>query len=121
MMKRGDGNSLVDTKNGYMRLEGDGAQVSLQIALFRYSDKSPLLAVSWGNLEEADFTHLTFFVEKNGKMVVVDRHIFPHPDSDEHVFELPRYGRTVTVRNVKNAIISKYEWTGEKFIIITRQ
>jgi len=53
-----------------MRLTGDGAQVSLQIALFRFEDKTPLLAISWGDLEKPDFTHVSFFTEKEGRMIL---------------------------------------------------
>lgn len=115
IIKRGESGSFIDSKNGFMRLTGDGAQVSLQIALFRYDDKSPLLAVAWGELEQPDFTHLTFFHEKDGKMVVADRTILPVADSTKHRFELPRHGRTVTVRDAKSKVLSKWTWDGKHF------
>ena len=99
-----------------MRLEGDGAQVSLQIALFRFKNKSPLLAVAWGELEQADFTHLTFFKEVNGKMILAERSTLPVPDSGKHRFELPRFGRTVIVRDAQSKLLSKWNWDGEQFV-----
>lgn len=57
-------NRLIDSRNGYMFLEGNGAQVSLEIALFLYPSRQPLLAVAWGNYMEEAFTHLSFFTEK---------------------------------------------------------
>ncbi|MCW1913936.1 hypothetical protein OJ996_10140 [Luteolibacter sp. GHJ8] len=111
-----DGNGLIDTKNGYFRLEGDGAQVSLQGALFRYPDQEPLLVVAWGNLEEPDFTHLTLFKEVKGKMVVADRKIFPVGDSDERRFELPRHGRTVIVRDAAGKEVSRWTWVKDAFV-----
>lgn len=115
IIKRGEGKNLLDAKNGYMRLEGDGAQVSLQIVLFRFADKEPLLAVAYGILEEPEFTHVSFFTEKNGKMILANRAILPVPDSKERRFELPRFGRTITVRDPKGAPLSKYTWDGERF------
>ncbi len=114
IMQRGNG--LIDTKNGYFRLEGDGAQVSLQGALFRHEDKSPLLVVAWGHLEEADFTHLTLFKELDGKMVVANRKIFPVADSDDLRFELPRQGRTVIVRNAAGKEVSRWTWVKDAFV-----
>lgn len=115
IINRGEGSSLIDKKNGYIRLEGDGAQVSLQIVLFRYVDHAPLLAVAWGNLEEPDFTHVTFFIEKNGKMIVANRTIFPVPDSDNHRFELPQVSRTIIVRDPNGKVLSKHTWSGTAF------
>lgn len=114
IIKRGENGSVLDSKNGYMRLAGDGAQVSLQIALFRFEDKSPLLAIAWGELEESDFTHVTLFREKEGKMIAADRSILPVPDSPKHRFELPRHGRTVIIRNAK--VLSKWTWDGKRFV-----
>jgi hypothetical protein len=116
IMQRGEGRGLIDTKNGYFRMEGDGAQVSLQGALFRHEDKSPLLVVAWGNLEEPDFTHLTIFKEVKGKMVVANRKIFPVADSDTLRFELPRHGRTVIVRNAAGKEVSRWTWVKDSFV-----
>ncbi|MFT4176015.1 MAG: hypothetical protein QM627_05110 [Luteolibacter sp.] len=114
-LARGD-QGVVDTKNGYFRLDGDGAQVSLQVALFRFTDRSPLLVVAWGELEEPDFTHVTLFRETGGKMVVADRKILPVADSPGLRFELPRHGRTVIVRDAAGKTVSKWTWSGEEFL-----
>lgn len=105
---------VIDKPNGYVFVPGDGAQVSLQIVLFRHRDKSPLLAIAWGNLEEEDFTHLTLFREEAGKMVVAERAIFPVADSADVRFELPRHGRTVIVKTP--AGVEKWTWDGAKFV-----
>lgn len=113
LMENGQG--LIDVKNGFLRLDGDGAQVSLQVALFRFEDDSPLLIVAWGNLEEPDFTHLTLFREKGGAIVEVDRKILAVADSDDLRFELPRHGRTIIVRNSVGKVVSKWTWNGTAF------
>ena len=116
IMKRGEGESIVDTEKGFLRLEGDGTQVSLQVVLLRFEDKRPLLVVAWGERDEAEFTHLTFFEEKGGRMTVARRSIFPVADSSELRFELPHQGRTVTVRDATGSILSKWAWKGDKFV-----
>lgn len=110
------GQGVIDIKNGYFHLDGDGIQVSLTVALFRFTDRSPLLVVAWGDLEEPDFTHLTLFLESEGKMVVADRTTFPVADSSRRRFELPRHGRTVMVRDAAGNPVSKWTWDGTEFL-----
>jgi len=74
-----------------------------------------LIVVAWGELEEPDFTHLTLFEEKDGKLVVARRGIFPVADSAKLRFELPREGRTVIVRDATGTPLSKWTWKGDKF------
>jgi hypothetical protein len=116
IMKRGEGESVVDTENNFLRLQGDGGQVSLQVVLFRFGDNRPLLAVAWGERDEAEFTHLTFFEERDGRMAVARRAIFPVADSSELRFELPREGRSVIVRDSTDSIVSKWAWQSDKFV-----
>ncbi|MDQ3117138.1 MAG: hypothetical protein M3Q86_11135 [Verrucomicrobiota bacterium] len=110
------GQGIVDTKNGYLLLRGDGAQVSLQVALFRYNDGRPLLAVSYGLLEEADFTQLAFFVEQNGKMVPTNSIDFPSQMDGKHVYELPRHGRVIKVRDAAGKLVAQARFNGERFL-----
>ncbi len=56
----------------------------IQIALFLLEDKTPLLVVTWGELEEPDFTHVTLFAEKDGKMIPADRKNLAVADSKDH-------------------------------------
>jgi hypothetical protein len=109
--------SFIDPHNGFMFLQGDGAQVSFQIALFRYANGHPLLAVSQGDSLEKpdDYTILRFFTERQGSMVPVDRAILPVEDSSERRFELPRIGLTLVVRNSGGEIISRWTWSDGDF------
>jgi hypothetical protein len=112
IIKSGRGN-IFDLPNGYMYLKGNGAQVSLQIALFLYENKRrPFLAIAWGNLGGADFTHLSFFNfnERDGRMVPANRAIFPVQDSDKIRFELPREGQTVKVLYSSGKVHSEWAW-----------
>jgi len=120
--------TVIDKQNGYMRVTGDGAQPSFEVALFRYRDGRPLLAVCEGELEGDDQVSLEFFqLGASGKMIKVPRKIFPISDQwateepnkkyEDFRFELPRRGRTVIVRNAKTKkVFHKVTWNGEKFI-----
>ncbi len=109
-------NRLIDSRNGYMFLEGNGAQVSLEIALFLYPSRQPLLAVAWGNYMEEAFTHLSFFTERNGRMVPFNRAILPVNDSSDLRFELPRKGLTVVIRDASGKVVSQWTWNRTKFV-----
>lgn len=123
-------NATVDKENGYMSVSGDGAQPSFEVALFRYRDGRPLLALCSAELESEDYDCITldlFELGADGRMQKAPRKIFPIPDqwsSGEHNkkiedfrFYLPRQGRTVLVRSAKTKkILHKVTWNGEKFV-----
>lgn len=114
---------LIDSKNGYMRCEGDGAQPSFQAVLFHYSDGRPLFIICQGQLLGGIARFLDFF-EATGesRMKRVDRSIFPVEDGDynkgqKHFFVLPREGKTIKVCNQDDGrVLRKVTWTGEKFV-----
>ena len=121
--------TVVDKENGYMSVTGDGAQPSFEVALFRYRDGRPLLAVCEGELEGDDLVIINFYrLGADGRMEKASRRIFPiedrwsggadEPDlSRNWYFELPRHGRTVLVRSLKTKkVLHRVNWNGEKFI-----
>ena len=120
--------TVIDKQNGYISVSGDGAQPSFEVALFRYRDGRPLLAICEGELEGDDRVSLEFFeLGEDGKMHKAPRKIFPisdqwaseEPDKkyEDFRFELPRRGRTVVVRSAKTKkILHKVTWNGEKFV-----
>ena len=119
---------VIDKQNGYMRCTGDGAQPNFEIALFRYRDGRPLLALCSGELEGDDSVTLDFFeLGADGKMHKSPRKTFPigdawsngtdEPQPQSWYFELPRQGRTVLVRSLKTKkIVHRDTWNGEKFV-----
>ncbi|HEX7518427.1 MAG TPA: DnaJ domain-containing protein [Chthoniobacterales bacterium] len=118
---------LIDAVNGYMRCTGDGAQAPFEVALFRFRDGSPLVAVCSGDHSEegkdarTGLVFLDFFrLDLDMKMQKMSRSIFPVADAGDRKgswrFELPRYGRTVVVRSQKSgAILHKLTWNGTRF------
>ena len=117
----------IDEKNGYMYCRGDGAQPEFEVALFRYRDGRPLLALCAGELEGTDSVQLQFFeLGAEGKMHAIARSILPGGDlkfdpqmgyeKDGSQFYLPRKGRTIVVRSEKTKkTLRKFTWNGEKF------
>lgn len=122
--------NVIDKKNGFMSAGGDGAQPSFEVALFRYRDGRPLLAVCQADLESDDprcASMELFGLGPDGKMKKLDRKIFPIRDQwdsgeenkkyEDFRFIFPRHGRTVLVRSAKTKkILHKVTWNGEKFV-----
>lgn len=108
----------VDIANGYLDCTGDGAQTAFEVALFRYKDDRPLLAVCMGELEGKESKFLAFYEPgPGGQMHEVKRSIFPVANEKGYLFELPQKGRTIVVRTEKgNKVKAKYTWNGEKFV-----
>jgi len=122
----------VDKKNGYMSCGGDGAQASFDVALFRYRDGRPLLALCKAGEPEVEeensvYSYLSFFeLGADGKMREITRWMFQDVAEREHdaeltqgkewEFVLPRKGKTILVRAPKTKkILHKFTWNGEKF------
>ncbi len=114
---------LIDSKTGYMRCNGEGAQPSFQAVLFHYSDGRPLFILCQGQLNGGIARFLDFFeATPDSRMKRVDRSIFPVEDGDynkgkKYFFLLLRDGKTIEVRDQKDGkVLHKIVWTGEKFV-----
>jgi hypothetical protein len=118
---------VIDKENGYMNCPGDGAQPEFEVALFRYRDGRPLLALCSGELEGSDSVQLQFFeLGADGHMQQISRSILPGAGmkndpgtgyiKEGWQFELPREGRTIVVRSEKTKkTLHKFTWNGERF------
>ena len=111
------GSGSIDTANGYMSCTGDGAQPEFQVALFRFTDGRPLLAMSTGELEGRDSMFLSFYeLGKDNRMHEASRKILPIGNSDNRQFILPKKGRIITVKNPQTGkLVSQFEWNGSAF------
>jgi hypothetical protein len=131
----------VDEKNGYISGGGDGAQSSFDVALFRYRDGRPLLALCHAGEPEVEeensvYSYLSFFeLGADGKMHQItpmsddssfSLALFPGVQREydrwlaegkgDWEFVLPRKGKTILVRAPKTKkILHKFTWNGEKF------
>lgn len=121
---------VIDEANGYLSCPGDAVQPPFEVALFRFRDGSPLLAVAQGDHGEKGkedaregLVFLDFFRSGTDptKMHKVDRSIFPIADAGDRKgdwrFELPKYGRTVLVFSQDTGVVvHALTWNGEKFV-----
>jgi hypothetical protein len=115
-LKQPDSGS-IDTTNGYMSCTGDGAQPEFEVALFRFTDGRPLLAMSTGELEGRDSMFLVFYeLGTDNRLHKASRRIFPVGDGGNRQFILPKKGRTITVKNAQTAkVLSQFEWNDASF------
>ena len=105
----------VDEANGYLSCTGDGAQGGFEVALFRYRDGRPLLAICTNEVEGPDAVFLEFFeLGADGRMRLAKRSVFPVKDGTGRSFKLPRHGRTVLVRE-GGKVVRRLTWDGAKF------
>jgi hypothetical protein len=116
----------IDEKNGYMSCAGDGAQASFDVALFRYRDGRPLLALCSAGEPEVEeersvYSYLSFFeLGADGKMHEIEHSMLPGAREElgegNREFVLPRQGRTIVMRAPKSKkVLHKFTWNGEKF------
>lgn len=109
----------VDRAHGFIACEGDGAQPLFHVALFRFRNGAPLLAVGHAELEaKSPRLVALFFYEEAGQGALreVKRPEFPEKEMEHRSYELPRLGRTVVVRDLKSGqTVRKVTWDGEKF------
>jgi hypothetical protein len=100
-----------------MSCTGDGAQPEFEVALFRFTDGRPLLAMSTGELEGRDSMFLVFYeLGTDNRLHKASRRIFPVGDGGNRQFILPNKGRTITVKNAQTAkVLSQFEWNGASF------
>jgi hypothetical protein len=113
--------SVVDKQNGYIAYDGDDFFPAFQVALFRYRDNRPLIALSMWRWGEPLYDVMKFFtMGNNGAMKKVPDYIFPIPCNEDanckRHFDLPRVGQAVTVREQGRSGLIKVTWDGAEFV-----
>ena len=111
--KRG---AVVDIKNNYIFAPGDGAQTSIYVCLFKRSSGRPLIAVKSHESDTDQFTHLQFFEYKRGTLVEVKQGVLPVKLNEEFKYKMPRYGRSIEVKNQRGRKIYNLTWSGTRFV-----
>ncbi len=108
--------SLVDTRNGYLYLEGDGAQESLTVCLFRRPDRSYLIAVNANEDSDGGWDpSLDFYLYRNGHLVNVTRSTLLRRFSKKLGYKLPRYGTTIKVITEAGETVYELPWVNGRF------
>jgi hypothetical protein len=117
--------SFVDVKNGYIFLNGQGAQVTLAIALLKGIHGSPdVTAVSWGDYDtdnDTTFTRLNFYTLRNGVMREYHPTFIGGCDAESLKvrcrFVLPQFGVDLKVVSADNGqVCFVWHWNGQAFV-----
>ncbi|AEP11792.1 hypothetical protein Cabther_A1038 [Chloracidobacterium thermophilum B] len=111
--------TVRDERNGYLQIAGDGARPTVTVAKFRRSDGTYLIAVT------ADYemgSECWLLDEQPGGFVDVTRNLIPDyrrcedfEAADCHVYELPRYGTTIVVKDGAGRERYRLGWRGNRF------
>lgn len=109
--------AVVDIQNGYIYAAGDGAQTSIYICVFKRPHGLPLIAVKSYESDTQDITHLDFYEYKNGTLVEVKKGVLPVKVNEDFKYEMPRYGRTIEVRDRRGRKLYSLNWSGRRFVL----
>jgi hypothetical protein len=109
--------AVVDIKNGYIYAPGDGAQTSLYVCLFKRPHGFPLVAVKSHPSDTQEYTRLDFYEYKHGALVEVKETVLPVKVNEEFKYTMPRYGKSIEVRNQRGRRIYTLSWSGRRFVL----
>jgi hypothetical protein len=109
--------AVVDIKNGYIYAAGDGAQTSIYVCLFKRRHGLPLIAVKSHDSDTQDYTHLDFYEHRNGVLVEVKKSVLPVKVNENFKYEMPRYGRTIEVKDQRGRRLYSLNWSGQRFVL----
>lgn len=111
--KRG---SIVDLSNGYLYAQGDGAQGSLWVCVFKRPDRSYLVVVKSHPGDTDALTSLDFFEFRENRLQTVQpKAVLPVAVNSRLTYQMPRQGRTIRVLAPDGTRIYDLTWTGTKF------
>ena len=109
--------AVVDIKNGYVYAPGDGAQTGLYVCLFKRPHDFPLVAVKSHPSDTQEYTRLDFYEYQHGALVEVTETVLPVTVNEEFKYTMPRYGKSIEVRNQRGRKIYTLIWSGRRFVL----
>lgn len=111
--------AVRDERNGYLQIAGDGARPTVTVAKFRKTDGT-FLVVFTADYELGAVCRA--FDDRNGQLIEVSRTVIPDYGAcrdfeadDCQVYELPRYGTTIVVKDGQNRRRYALRWLGDRF------
>ncbi len=111
--------TVRDERNGYLQIAGDGGRPTVTVAKFRKDDGTYLIGVT-ADYEMASQCWL--LDGPPGRFVDVTRNLIPDyrgcddfEAADCHVYELPRYGTTMVVKDGEGRERHRLGWRGNRF------
>ncbi|QUW02273.1 hypothetical protein J8C06_07860 [Chloracidobacterium validum] len=109
-----------DERNGYLQIAGDGARPTVTVAKFRRTDGTYLIAFT-ADYEMVSTCHL-LEERQGGQLVEVSAALIPDyricgdfESADCQVYELPRYGTTIVVKDGQGRVRYRLAWRGNRF------
>jgi hypothetical protein len=107
---------VIDIPHGYLLATGDGAQPTMEVALFKKKNGDYVVAVVQKDLETGD-TFLNFYAYRNHQLSKVNG-LLPNKIDPSLVYKLPRTGTTIEASNPKGKRVHSFAWNGEKFELV---
>ncbi len=96
LLLRPENHPCVDVRHDYLLVHPDSSPVE-QIAVFRARREADLLAVSLPD-SESDYNDFALYRLRDGRLRDVTRQMLPvAPRTDRFLYELPRFGTTISV------------------------
>ena len=111
----------VDDQHAYLRYRATDNSENFEFALFLRNDGKPLAAMSWGpgdcidDAPETCESDLRFFVLDRGQWLSLGVAPLPKRFDKSLVYELPRIGRTISVKTLQGSLVERFEFDGVKF------
>ena len=110
-----DMRGTLDKKNGYLKMDGDGAQHGMELGLFKRTHGDYLLAAYLPPMDEPQ-VFLDFFKYENGKLVKQNwAKIMPVKFDENLLYKIPRTGTDIVVTKPNGKKLYVLKWNGEKF------
>ena len=109
--------AVVDITNGYIYAPGDGAQTSLYVCLFQRSRGRAVIGVKSHPSDTHAITFLHFYEYRNGALADVTKTVLPVKINESAIYEMPRYGKSIEVRDARNNTIYSLVWSGRRFVL----
>jgi hypothetical protein len=115
---------IEDIRNGYLRLESNDWKGWAEVAIFKKTDGSYVVAISQVVCAASCRGGLVFATYKSGHWKNVTPQVFPHSQQRQGYYQLPREGTSIVLicgdKSSKSCVfggeLAEFQWTREKFV-----
>jgi len=115
---------IEDIKNGYLRLESNDWKGWAEVAIFKKTDGSYVVAISQVVCAASCRGGVIFATYRSGHWKNVTKQVFPHSQQREGYYQLPREGTSIVLicgdKSSKSCVfggeLAEFQWNKEKFV-----
>jgi hypothetical protein len=115
---------IEDIKNGYLRIESNEWKGWAEIAIFKKTDGTYVVAISQVTCAASCRGGVIFATHKSGRWENVTKQVFPHSEQREKYYQLPREGTSIVLicgdKSSKSCVfggeLAEFQWNKEKFV-----